>query len=73
MTTSQIIIEKKNNCFIKDSTIIYTLLPIQHEVITCTNADLLLVGPLGTNFSEIWIENTKVFFHENAVENAIDI
>ena len=27
------------------------------------------VGPLGTNFSEIWIEMKKLFIHENAFEN----
>ena len=26
------------------------------QVITQTNADLLSIGPLGTNFSEIWIK-----------------
>ena len=29
--------------------------PVQHQAITGTNADLLLTGPLETNFSEIWI------------------
>ena len=28
---------------------------VQHQTITQTNADLLLIGPLGTNFSEILI------------------
>ena len=32
------------------------LLPVQHQAITWTNADLLKIGPLGTNFSEIWIK-----------------
>ena len=31
------------------------LSPVQHQAITWTNADLLSVGLLGTNFSEIWI------------------
>ena len=29
--------------------------PIRHQAITWTNAHLLSIGPLGTNFSEIWI------------------
>ena len=32
------------------------LSPLQRQAITWTNADLLLVGPLETNFSEIWIK-----------------
>ena len=31
------------------------LLPIQRQAITWTSADLLSIGLLGTNFSEIWI------------------
>ena len=40
---------------------------IQLQTITWTNAALLSNGPLGTNFSEIWIK-TKLFIHENALE-----
>ena len=32
------------------------LSPARRHAITCTNADLLSTGPLGTHFSEIWIE-----------------
>ena len=32
------------------------LSPGRHQAIIWTNAGLLLIGPLGTNFSEIWIE-----------------
>ena len=32
------------------------LLPIHHQAITLTKADLLSIGPLGTNFSEIQIK-----------------
>ena len=35
------------------------------------NADLLLTGPLGTNFSEIEVKITKVYIHENAFENIL--
>ena len=31
-------------------------LPVQHQVIILTNAEILLIGPLGTNLSEILIE-----------------
>ena len=31
------------------------LLPDRHQAITWTNAGILLIGPLGTNFSEILI------------------
>ena len=33
-----------------------------------TNAGILLIGPLGTNFSEIRIEIKKLSIHENAFE-----
>ena len=33
-----------------------SLSPNRHQAIICTNAGILLTGPLGTNFSEIWIE-----------------
>ena len=29
---------------------------VQRQTITRTNADLPLIGPLGTNFSNIWIK-----------------
>ena len=32
-----------------------SLLPVWHQAITWTNAALLSIGLLGTNFSEIWI------------------
>ena len=32
------------------------LVPNRRQAITWTNADLLSIGPLGTNFSESWIE-----------------
>ena len=32
------------------------LLPARRQAITWNNADLLSIGPIGTNFSEIWIE-----------------
>ena len=38
------------------------LSPIQRQAITWTNADLLLIGPLGTNFSEIGIKMQNFSF-----------
>ena len=32
------------------------LSPVRRQAITSTNAEWLLTGPLGTNFSEIWIK-----------------
>ena len=32
------------------------LSPYRHQAIILTNAEILLIGPLGTNFSEILIE-----------------
>ena len=32
------------------------LSPVQHQTITWTKGSLLSIGPLGTNFNEIWIE-----------------
>ena len=36
--------------------------PLQCQAITWTNTDLLWMRPLGTNFSEIWIEIQKFSF-----------
>ena len=30
--------------------------PGRHQAIICTSAEILLIGPLGINFSEIWIQ-----------------
>ena len=38
------------------------LLPDQHQAITWTNAEILLIGPLGTNFSEVLIK-IHIHFH----------
>ena len=45
--------------------------PVQRQAITWTNADLFSIGPLGTKFREIGIENTKRFIHEMAFENVV--
>ena len=47
------------------------LSPIRRQVIICINAGSLCIGPLGTNFNENLIKNTKLFIHENAYENIV--
>ena len=47
------------------------LSPIRHQAITWTHAHLLSIEPLGTNFSEIRMKNTKLFVPENAFENVV--
>ena len=41
------------------------------QAIIWTNAGILLIGPLGINFSEIFIENQYIFIEGNAFENAV--
>ena len=43
------------------------LAPDRRQAIIWTNAGILLIGPLGTNFSEVLIEILKSFFQENAL------
>ena len=45
------------------------LSPGRRQAIICDNAGLLLFEPLGTNFSEISIEN--IFIQENAFESVV--
>ena len=46
------------------------LSPVRCQAITWTNADLLSIEPLGTNFSESRIEMQKKN-HENSFENVV--
>ena len=41
------------------------------QAINSTNAGIWLIGPLGTNFSEILIEINTFFIIENAFENGV--
>ena len=45
------------------------LAPIRHQAIIETNAGL--IGPLGTNFSEILIKKTQLFIHKNGSGNIV--
>ena len=51
------------------------LAPGRHQAITRGNVDLLSVGPLVTNFSEMWIKmmNFKKIVSENAVLKVLAI
>ena len=47
------------------------LSPGRRQAIIWTNDRILLMRPLGTNFSEIFIRNSNIFIHENALENVV--
>ena len=47
------------------------LSPGQHQAIIWTGAGILLIGPLGTNFSEILIENHIFSFKIDAFEKVV--
>ena len=47
------------------------LSPGRRQSIIWTNAGILLIGPLGTNFSEILIEIQTFFIEKNALEHVV--
>ena len=47
------------------------LLPVQHQAITLSNADLLLLGPFGTNLNKIWIEIQNFSFIKNVFQDIV--
>ena len=47
------------------------LLPDRRQAIIWTNAGILLIGPLRTNFSEIFIGIHTIFIQENALQNVV--
>ena len=47
------------------------LSPGRHQAIIWTNAGILLIRILGTNFTEILIKNWYIFIEENAFENVV--
>ena len=49
----------------------YRLVAYSTPSLPRTNADLFLIGPIGTNFAEIWIKGHLYFFRENAFENVV--
>ena len=49
----------------------YGLSPGRRQAIIWTNAGIVLIGPLWTNVSEIWIEISNIFIQENAFERVV--
>ena len=47
------------------------LSPGRHQAIIWTNAGILLIRSLRTNFNEMLIENSNIFVHENAFESVV--
>ena len=43
----------------------------RRQAITWTNADALSIRPLGTNFSEIWIEILILSFKKMCLKNVV--
>ena len=43
----------------------------RRQAIIWTNAGILLIGTLGTNFSEILIRNSNIFIQENGFESVV--
>ena len=47
------------------------LSPGRRQAIIWTNDGILLIGPLETNFSENFKQNSHIFIQENAFENIV--
>ena len=47
------------------------LSPDRRQANIYTNAEILLIGPLGTNFSEIFNRNSNIFIEENEFQNIV--
>ena len=47
------------------------LSPGWRQATICTKAGIVLIWPLGANFSEILIANSNIFIQENALENVV--
>ena len=47
------------------------LSPGRRQAIIWTSAGILLIGTLGTNFSEILRRNSYIFIQENSFENVV--
>ena len=48
-----------------------SLSPGRRQAITWINAGVVLMGPLGTNFSEILVKIHTFFIQENAIETVV--
>ena len=61
-------------CFSKLTTIIVSdngLSPGRRQAIIWTNAGILLIGPIGTNFNEITTKNSYIFIQENPIKTVV--
>ena len=47
------------------------LSPVRRQAIIWTNAGILLIEPLGINFSEILLKKSNSFIQKNAFENVV--
>ena len=47
------------------------LSPVWRQTVTCTNGNLLSVGPSEIKSGEIWMKNAILFVLENASENIV--
>ena len=47
------------------------LSPGRRQAIIWTNAGILLIRPLGTNFSDFFSQNSNIFIQENAFESVV--
>ena len=47
------------------------LSPGRRQAIIWTNAGILLITPLGTNFNEFFYRNSYIFIQENAFQNVV--
>ena len=47
------------------------LSPGRRQAIIRTNAEILLIRPLGTNFSDFFCRNSNIFIQENAFESIV--
>ena len=47
------------------------LSPYRRQAIIWTIAEILLIGPLGTNLSEFFYQNSNICIQENAFENVV--
>ena len=43
----------------------------RRQAIICNNAGILLIGPLGTNFSDFFYRNSNIFIEENTFQNVV--
>ena len=60
---------KNSNIFIKHNTFESVICEMVAQTVIWTNAGILLIGPLGTNFSEILIKKFLYFHSRKHISN----